>query len=448
MSQTRSIPAQALLVMIVLVDLMGFTLVMPLLQRFASDYGFKPWQIGAVLAAFPLFQLIAGPILGRLSDRYGRRPVLVASQFGTALSFALMAVSREFWVLLLARAIDGASGGNVLVAQAYLADVTKPEERGKALGLLGAAFGVGFVLGPLLGGVLVKLPIDPDWQLRLPFVVAALFSTIAWVLVWLKLPESLPREKRAARFTLSRGGPLSVVRVVRAPKIGRLVVVSALLTLTFSSLEGTFSNYLKSRVGWDAAEAAWAFAFLGLISAMVQGGLIRPLINRFGEPRLVIFGVTTLALGMVAMALMSDWWGYLAACILIALGYGTSGPSVNGLLSRSVSPVDQGLVFGVVASCQTLARMINYMVANLLLGSEGSSAPYWEAAFLALVALAVAWPVVVGVGPSTDHDATLPSETLWSSDAADNLGRMPSSEPNGASNVPRQPSESPTSATR
>src|SRR5580693_2462523 len=178
------------IVLIVLVDLLGFTLVMPLLGPFAAHYQFSDWQIGLLFSAYPVCQLIAGPILGRLSDRYGRRPLLIFSQAGTALSFLILGLSRNFTVMLLARMLDGASGGNILVAQAYVADVTKPEHRARSMGLIGMAFGLGFVLGPLLGGLLLSLPVAEEWRLRLPFLVAAGFSTVAWILVLTRLPES------------------------------------------------------------------------------------------------------------------------------------------------------------------------------------------------------------------------------------------------------------------
>src|SRR5438270_10383800 len=195
-------------VLIVLVDLLGFSIVMPLLAPFAEHYGFREWQIGLLFAAYPMCQLVAGPILGRLSDRYGRRPVLIASQAGTAVSFLILGLSRNFSVMLLARMLDGASGGNILVAQAYVADVSPPERRTRNLGMIGAAFGVGFVLGPLLGGLIVMLPVGPDWRLRLPFLFAAGFSTIAWLLVLTRLPESRDVEgaSRAEARVLSRRG--------------------------------------------------------------------------------------------------------------------------------------------------------------------------------------------------------------------------------------------------
>ncbi len=188
------------IVVVVLVDLLGFTLVMPLLGPYGDQYGFNHWQIGSLFAAYPVCQLVAGPILGRLSDRYGRRPVLIFSQAGTALSFLILGLSRDFRVMLLARMLDGASGGNILVAQAYVADVTAPEHRARGMGLIGMAFGIGFALGPLLGGLLLGVPLPAEWRLRLPFLVAAAFSTLAWVLVFFRLPESRPEQNVARKL--------------------------------------------------------------------------------------------------------------------------------------------------------------------------------------------------------------------------------------------------------
>lgn len=385
-------------VLIVLVDLLGFTMVMPLLPRFGSEYGFSDMQIGVLLAAYPMCQLVAGPILGRLSDRFGRRPVLAVSQAGTALSFVILGLSQDFTIMLLARMLDGASGGNILVAQAYVADVTRPQDRAKGLGLIGAAFGVGFTLGPLFGGLLAGLPIAPDWQLRVPFLVAAALSTFAWVLVLAWLPESTDAAHRQRARVLTWRGLSDLLKL---PSVGLLVLVGALSTLAFATLEGTFSLFLDRRLGWSAGEAAFAFAYLGLCSALVQGGLIRRLVPRHGEPRLILVGLATLAAGLAWMATVQSIAALLAAGLLIAVGTGLSGPSITGLLSRITPASEQGAVFGVLLSAQTLARLINYLVANRLLGQLGPGAPYWEGAAIAAVAFALAlWLVVGKIGPS------------------------------------------------
>ncbi len=383
------VPPLLIVLLVVLIDLMGFTLVMPLLPRYAAHYGYSDWQIGLLMAGYPMCQLIAGPILGRWSDRAGRRPVLAISQFGTALSFLVLGLATDFTILLLARMLDGASGGNFLVAQAYIADITPKRDRAKSLGLIGAAFGIGFVLGPLLGGFLVKLPVAPEWQLRIPFLVAAAFSTLAWVLVWLYLPESLP-EGTAARASARVLSWRGVVDIVSHPTWGLLVAVGSLATLSFAALEGTFSLFLDQRLGWDAGQAALGFAFLGLISALVQGGLIRVLLRRWHEPPLILAGLLTLGIGLAWLATVQSVPALLGAITLVGLGSGLASPSTLGLLSRLTPEAEQGAVFGTLASAQTLARMINYLIANRLLGRLGSAAPYWEGAGIAALALLLA----------------------------------------------------------
>lgn len=379
-----------LVIAIVLVDLLGFSIVMPLLAPFGREYGFSPAQVGGLLAAYPLAQLVAAPILGRLSDRYGRRPVLAASQFGTALSFLILGLSGHYPTMLVARLLDGASGGNILVAQAYVADITPPERRSRSYGLIGMAFGLGFFLGPLLGVALIGLPgVAPEWRLRLPFLVAAGFSTLAWVLVILRLPESLPadvRARQAARVVSRRG----LADVLALPGAGGLVALGSLATLAFAALEATLSLYLDRRQGWGPEAWLGGFTFLGLVTAVVQGGLVRRLVTRLGEPRLIVAGVTLLALGFLALA-----WGGSDALVVLALaavgtGYGLASPTISGLLSRVVPAAEQGAIFGVYTAAQTLARLLNYLASSLLFGHASAGAPFWEAAALALAGLALA----------------------------------------------------------
>jgi len=377
------------IVLIVLVDLLGFSLVMPLLAPFAEQYGFQPGQIGLLFSAYPLCQLVAGPILGRLSDQYGRRPVLIFSQAGTALSFLILGLSRNFSVMLLARMLDGASGGNILVAQAYVADVTAPEHRARGMGLIGMAFGLGFVFGPLLGGVLLSLPLADEWRLRVPFLVAAGFSTLAWVLVLTHLKEPRPQEDRvreAARIVSWRG----IVDTMTIPGVGRLVLTGFLAVLAFAAFEGTFALFLQRRMRWDARTAAFAFAGIGFLSAMVQGGLIRRLVPRFGEVRLIVAGLVLAVLGFGGMALVSSSFELAGSMMLLGVGQGLLSPSVTGLLSRITPQSEQGAVFGTLSSSQTLARMISYSTSNVLLEKVSTGAPYWGAFGVDLLALALA----------------------------------------------------------
>ena len=379
----------ALVILIVLLDLLGFSIVMPLLAPFAYHYGFSAWRIGLLFAAYPLCQLVSGPILGRLSDRYGRRPLLLYSQAGTALSFLILGLSSHYWVMLLARMLDGASGGNILIARAYVADVTKPEDRARGMGLIGMAFGLGFVLGPCIGGLVLKIPIALDWRLRLPFLVAAAFSTIAWVLLLLRLPESRPAEgqgREVARALSWRG----LVDVATLPNVGLLVSIEFLAVLAFACFEGTFALFLRFIFQWDAQSAAFAFGGIGLISAIVQGGMIRRLVPKYGETLLTIAGLILIASGFVSLASTSGITLLVAGLFLLGLGQGIVSPSVSGLLSRTTPPHEQGAVFGVLSSAQTLARLISYTIAGALFGLVSPAAPYWAAAAIASFALILA----------------------------------------------------------
>jgi DHA1 family tetracycline resistance protein-like MFS transporter len=395
-----------ILVLIVLIDLLGFTLVMPLLAPFAEHYGFREWQIGILFSAYPLCQLIAGPILGKLSDRYGRRPLLIFSQAGTALSFLILGLSRNFTIMLLARMLDGTSGGNILIAQAYVADVTTPKNRSRGMGYIGMAFGLGFVLGPLLGGVLLSIPVGADWRLRLPFLVAAGFSTLSWLLVLTRLPESLPigsRERESARVLSWRG----LVDTVTVPGIGQLILLGFLSVLAFAALEGTLSLFLHRRLEWDTHRAAFAFAGLGILSAAVQGGLIRRLVPCFGEPILIGGGIATAAIGFAGLALVSSAVELAVALFLVGVGHGVVGPSISGLLSRITPPSEQGAVFGTFSSAQTLARMISYSIANMLLGQVSTGAPYWFgfAVYLAAGLAATLFSSQLGSYPQVEPSA-------------------------------------------
>jgi DHA1 family tetracycline resistance protein-like MFS transporter len=388
--------ALGLVVLIVLIDLMGFSLVMPLLGFLGDRFSLDGWQLGLLFAAFPICQLVAGPILGRLSDRQGRRPVLVFSQAGTAISFVIMGLAQDFPTLLLGRMLDGFSGGNIMVAQAYVADVTKPEDRARGMGMIGMAFGLGFVLGPLVGGLLVDLPVSPDWSLRIPFLAAAGFSALALVLVIAWLPESLPagsEPRSRARVVSWRG----LVDLFRLEGVGVLAFLAFLSILAWAAFEGTFAVYLQRRMGWPERNAAYAFAGAGLVSAVVQGGLIRSLVPRFGEVRLILAGGVMAGVGFATAASLSGESAVplVVAIVLSSAGSGLLAPAIAGLVSRITPMSEQGAVFGTLASIQTLARIISYMLGNVLLDRISPSAPYWFAAAVYALMLA-AWATAAG----------------------------------------------------
>ena len=302
--------------------------------------------------------------------------------------------------MLFARALDGASGGNILVAQAYIADITPPENRARSYGLIGAAFGIGFVLGPILGGTMLAMPVSPEWRLRLPFLVAAGLSTVAWILVLLRLPESLDMTAsgRTEARVLSRRGLLDTIRL---PKVGMIVLIGSLVTLAFAALEGTFTLYMKGKLHWEQP-CGLRLRLSGDGQRGGAGGLIRRLVPRFGESRLILVGIATLAVGLALMAMVTNAPMLLVASLIIGVGSGLASPSISGLLSRFTPATEQGAVFGVFTSAQTLARMINYVVANRLLDLASLSAPFWEGSIIAVIAFILA---VVTVRSHRSRDA-------------------------------------------
>ena len=249
------------------------------------------------------------------------------------------------------------------------------------------AFGLGFVIGPLLGGLLLSLPLADDLRLRLPFLVAAGFSTVAWVLVLLRLPESLP-EGQPAREAARVSSWRTIAQTIATPGIGRLILIGFLAVAAFAAFEGTFALFLLRRMHWNEGTASFAFAGIGFLSAVVQGGLIRRLVPRFGEPRLIVIGLTLATCGFAGMALARQAPELAGSMMLLGIGQGLVSPSVSGLLSRITPMSRQGAVFGTLTSAETLARLISYSASNVLLGKVSTAAPYWGACGIDVVAAA------------------------------------------------------------
>ncbi|MFM1802825.1 MAG: hypothetical protein RJA81_2177 [Planctomycetota bacterium] len=377
-----------LILLVLFVDLLGFSLVVPLLPRYADISGFTATQIGLLMSAYPFCQLFSAPILGRLSDRVGRKPVLIASQMGTTISFIILAITQRFELMLFARMLDGASGGNILVAQAYIADVTPPKDRARSFGLIGMAFGFGFILGPTLGGILTGIDLGEN-AVRLPFIAAAIFSACAWMIVWKNLPESRNADQKSvseARVI----GRTGVRAVIGDPRIRLLVLSSAFLVLGWSSLEATISLFLKRRMGYSPTQASMAFAFLGLVGALGQGLLIRRMVSRYGEKKLVVWGISMLIAGFLMLSQVKWSVALFPVLVVAGLGQGMATPSLTGLISRTCDPQIQGAVFGTLSSAQTFSRMTNYYFSNQLMGYFDESAPFLSGAMILSVGLMIA----------------------------------------------------------
>src|SRR5712691_10523516 len=270
----------------VFIDLVGFGIVIPVLPFYAegTKFGATPREVGLLFASYSVMQLIFAPVLGRLSDKYGRRPVLLISLLGTSLGFLILGFASTLWMLFLGRIIDGISGGNISTAQAYIADVTTKENRAKGMGLIGAAFGLGFVFGPAIGGILSR------WGTNVPFLFAGSLSFANVILLSFTLPETVTPDHPARTSAATGRGFGQLMASLRKPALASVMTIYFLGIVAFSIMTASFSLFMMFRLGYDPWHNGWIFAFVGIISATIQGGLIGKMVKRFGEPPLVITG--------------------------------------------------------------------------------------------------------------------------------------------------------------
>jgi MFS transporter, DHA1 family, tetracycline resistance protein len=348
----------------VLIDMIGFGIVIPILPLYAQSTGASPAVIGLLLASFSALQLVGAPLLGKWSDRIGRKPVLFLSLLGSALGFLILGMANQLWLLFLGRMLDGLSGGNVSTAQSVIADITPPEKRSKSMGIIGAAFGLGFVLGPALGGFLSQISIQT------PFYVAAGIALLNALLIWLFLPETLTPEKRAmvsARKTHFVQATRELLAGSSGPRLLPVFWVTLFSTIGFSGVTALYTLYTEHRFGWDVQHNSYMFVLIGFLGAGIQGGLLGRLVSKCGEKSLVTMGTFALAVGMALMALPLPIWGVWVGSVLLAIGNSFATPVLSGLASRNADPQSQGLVLGLSQSLASLGRMLGPAFCGLLM---------------------------------------------------------------------------------
>ncbi len=344
----------------VFIDLIGFGIVIPILPIYAQHFGANETIIGLLLGTYSLMQFIFSPVLGKISDRVGRRPVLLVSLLATSAGFAVMGFAQTIVWLFIGRIIPGISGGNISTAQAYIADITSPEERSRAMGLIGAAFGLGFTLGPAIGGLL------SHYSVAAPFLFASGLALFNAVLAFVRLPESLPPEHR--------------VRPVESAPIRQVFKhgwhLPALMGSYFFSIAGfaimttIFALFTEARLGYGMQKIGEVFAFIGFIGIVVQGGLLRQLLKRQSEKSLAVTGAVLLAAGMALLPQIGSLGGLLTVSAIIGIGNSLMTPTLNGLASRSAERSWQGRVIGLMQSSGSLARCIGPFIAGRLLSFD------------------------------------------------------------------------------
>jgi len=392
-----------ILFLIVFVDLVGFGLIIPLLPFYAERFGASPQLVTVLMAVFSLMSMIAAPLWGRISDRVGRRPVLMASMLASALAYLWMGFASELWMLFAARAFAGACAGNVAAAQAYIADVTPPERRARGMGMIGAAFGLGFIIGPALGGLVAGNDIATA-DLETPGLIAAGLSFIAFLGVVLLLPESLPA---GAPGRSSRSRIAMFHAVLGRPVLARLLAVFFLVILAFAGMESTFALWAMRQYGWGPAQIGYVFTYVGLLSAVMQGGLIGPLTRRFGEEWLMLSGLALIALGLLVLPFARTLPPLVVAVSALALGMGLMQPSLNSLISRRAGAEEQGEIMGLAQSVGSLSRVLGPIIAGALFEGFGRNSPFLWGSALVAGALLLSWrlprPIAAGaprVGPA------------------------------------------------
>ncbi|HTG88736.1 MAG TPA: MFS transporter [Vicinamibacterales bacterium] len=362
----------------VFVNLVGFGIIIPLLPFYAETFGASPVVIGFLFAAFSLAQLVAAPILGVLSDRFGRRPVLIFSLIGTAVSFVMLAMAQSLFMLFAARIIDGLSGGNITIARAYIADVTEPDERAKAFGFLGAAFGLGFIVGPGLAGLFSHISYTaPIWAA----VVVTLMATVM-AAVW--LPETV---HRGSAVTVS---PLRALPdVLRRRNLRPLLLADFVYWSSFALCTTTFALFASRRFGFDVAHTGYVLAGFGLLGVIVQAGLVGVVARRLGVTRTLLVGLVIASAGWTLVALSGSVPVFLLSLIPAGIGVGLCNAAIVTLVSHSASREEQGAMQGAAGALESLGRAIGPVWGHGTLQRFGEGSAYGTAAlaFLATMVL-------------------------------------------------------------
>jgi DHA1 family tetracycline resistance protein-like MFS transporter len=374
---------------ICVIDVLGFGIMVPLLPYMAERFGAGPALITPILGVYSACQLLASPVLGRLSDRYGRRPVLMMSMAVGAASYLLLGLATSLTGLVVARALNGLMAGSIVTVMAYASDVSAPEQRARALGLMGAAVGVGFMLGPAIGGVLAGNDVAGA-NFMLPALLAAGLALVALGLVATRLPESLGATERAGHAAeRRRSHPLQLLRA--RPGLRWLVSAAVLVTFAQATLESIYAVWAMGRFGAGPRTIGFSLLALAVVAVTMQGAFVRRLVPRFGEYRLALAGIGSYALGLVVVGLGRSLGSAIGGLALIGAGAGAFNPCGSALASRQAEAGNRGAVMGLYQAGASLARVLGPLSAGLLYARMGPGAPY---AVAALVVLQAAWCIL------------------------------------------------------
>lgn len=390
MANGRS-PLVIILITIV-IDAIAFAMIVPFLPLYAERFGASELVIGLLLSAYSIMQFVFAPILGKLSDRVGRRPVLLVSLIGTAVGFGIMGVAPTLAWLFVGRIIDGITGGNISTARAYIADVTPPNQRSRGMGFMGAAFALGYTFGPAFGGVMSSI------SAVAPFFCAAGLALANAIALYFFLPESLSSEHRT-----KVGDRVRIAHVFEEAGNSRLTIilmVNFFVMLAFTMVAASYALFTKHRFGFDARQTGYMFAYLGFLGSVVQAGMIGRLSKLFGDKAIAISGAIIFIASMFILPVGSTMEMLVIASTGIALGNSLVGPTISALASRTVSSASQGRVLGIMASSASLAMIFGPILGDWLLGLDSVNGfehygrtPFWTGGAVMLVGLGLALTV-------------------------------------------------------
>ncbi len=379
--------------LIVLVDILGMTIILPLLPFYAERMGASAFVVGLLVASYAACQLVAGPILGQISDKVGRRPVLIVSQLGTLIGFLILANAHVLWVVFLSRIIDGATAGNLSIAQAYIADVTRPSERSKSFAVIGIAFGIGFLIGPAISGFL------STYSYSAPIYAAAALSFTSILCTWFLLPKNpvIPdREEGEMAAPLPGGRRVGVLDLggyltfFRRPGLRRQLWLFFLFAFSFATYVSGFALFAQRRYGFGPKEVGYVFAWVGFLGIILQGGLIGRLVKRFGDRKLVFSGFIGAAAGYALVAFTYDWRLLYAFSALASYGTGVLRPAITSLVTQHVSREEQGVVLGLTQSITSLCAIAAPILAGALINQGMLTAWALVAACTCVIGIATA----------------------------------------------------------
>lgn len=353
----------------VFVDLVGFGIILPLLPYYAETYGASSLAVGLLFTSYSLMQFVFTPVWGRLSDRYGRRPLILMSLAGSCIGFLIFGLARNLILLFLARVVAGIAGAIIPTTNAYIADITPPETRARHMGLVGAAFGLGFILGPAIGGLLAPFGYDK------PAFLASAMAGVNLLFAYFRLPESLTPEIRF-RTRSQRFDVHNLLLTLRHPYIGLLLGILFLATFAFSNMEATFALLNEHRYGLSARETGFLFTYVGFLLTIIQASLVGHLVRLLGERMCVVVGTFSMIFGLLYLPYASSVPVYCAFIAFLAFGSGVNNPSLHALLSRHSGIDEQGGVMGIAHSVSSLGRILGPMWGGFTFGSLGYEWPF------------------------------------------------------------------------